>query len=82
VVHRQRGEHPAAVAKAEAALDTASAHGLRTNRPALLVRLGSADALEESELAWLHQTARSAWWPWFNSFTFCLLAEAYARAGM
>ncbi len=82
VVHRQRGEHRATVAKAEAALDTASAHGLRTDRPTLLVRLGLEGALEESELARLHQTARPPWWLWFDTFVFCLLAEAYARAGM
>jgi hypothetical protein len=82
VVHRQRGEHRATVATAEAALDTASAHGLRADRPALLVRLGLAGALEESELARLHETARPPWWLWFNSFVFCLLAEASARAGM
>jgi DNA-binding NtrC family response regulator/tetratricopeptide (TPR) repeat protein len=82
VVHRQRGEHAAAVAKAETALDTASAHGRRADRAALLVRLGLAGALEESELAGLHQRARSPWWGWSNSFIFCLLAEAYARAGM
>jgi class 3 adenylate cyclase/tetratricopeptide (TPR) repeat protein len=82
LVHRQRGEHRAAVAKAEAALDTASTHGLQTDRPALLVRLGLEGALEESELARLHQRARPPWWLWFNSFVFCLIAEAYARAGM
>jgi class 3 adenylate cyclase/tetratricopeptide (TPR) repeat protein len=82
VVHRQRGEHSAAVAKAEAALDTASAHGLRADRPALLVRLRPEGALEESELARLHQRARPPWWLWLSSFVFCLLAEAYARAGM
>ena len=82
VVHRQRGEHRASVAKAEAALDTATAHGLRADRPALLARLVLEGALEESELARLHQTARPPWWLWFSSFTFCLLAEAYARAGM
>jgi tetratricopeptide (TPR) repeat protein len=82
VVHRQRGEHAAAVAKAEAALDTASAHGLRPDRPALVARLGLEGALEESELARLHQRARPPWWLWFSSFVFCLLAEAYARAGM
>jgi class 3 adenylate cyclase/tetratricopeptide (TPR) repeat protein len=82
VVHRQRGEHRASVATAEAALDTANAHGLRADRSTLLVRLGLEGALEESELARLHETARSPWWLWFNSFFFCLLAEAYARAGM
>jgi predicted ATPase len=82
VVHRQRGEHVAAVAKAEAALDIASAHGFQTYRHALMARLGLEGVLEESELARLHQRARPPWWLWFNSFIFCLLAEAYARAGM
>jgi class 3 adenylate cyclase/tetratricopeptide (TPR) repeat protein len=80
-VHLQRGERRAAVAKAEAGLDTATAHGLRSDRSALLARLGLDGALEESELARLHQAARSPWWLWFHSFVFCLLAEAYARAG-
>ena len=82
VVHRQRGEHAAAVANAEAALDTARAHGLQTDRLALLGRLGLEGALEESELARLHQSARPPSWRWSNVFAFCLLAEAYARAGM
>jgi hypothetical protein len=30
----------------------------------------------------LHKTGRPSWWGWSSSFTFCLLAEAYARAGM
>jgi tetratricopeptide (TPR) repeat protein len=83
VVHCQRGEQRATVEKAEAALDTASAHGLRTSRTALLARLGREGALEESELERLHQAvARPPWWPWNHTFASCLLAEAYARAGL
>jgi hypothetical protein len=80
-VHCQRREYRATVEKAEAALDSASAHGLRSDRTALLARLG-LDALEESELARLHQTARGPWWLWTDTFTFCFLAEAYGRAGL
>ena len=75
-------EHRAAVAKAEAALDTASTHGLQTDRYALLVRLGLEEALEESELARLHQSSAAALVVWYHSFVFCLLAEAFARAGL
>ena len=82
VVHRERGEHAAAVANAEAALDAARAHGLQTDRLALLVRLSLEGALEESELARLHQSARPPSSRWSNVFAFCLLAEAYARAGV
>jgi predicted ATPase len=69
------------VEKAEAALDNASDHGLRS-RIALLARLGVEVTLEESELARLHQAARPRWWLWTSTFAFCLLAEAYARAGL
>jgi ATP/maltotriose-dependent transcriptional regulator MalT len=82
VIHHQRGESRDAVAKAEAALDTGRAHGLPTTRSAHLARLGRDDAVDESELARLHQAARSPWWQWNHSFGFCLLAEAYARVGM
>ena len=82
VVHHQRREHRETVAKAEAAVDTSRAHGLRTARSALLARLGREEAPDETELARLHQTARPPWWQWNDSFGFCLLAEAYARAGM
>jgi class 3 adenylate cyclase/tetratricopeptide (TPR) repeat protein len=82
VVHHWRREHSDAVAKADAALDTARAHGLRTARNALLARLGREDTLDESELARLHQTVRPPWWQWNDSFGFCLLAEAYARTGL
>ena len=83
VVHYWRREHSAAVAKADAALDTARAHGLQNAaRDAFLARLGREETLEESELARLHQTARPPWWRWNDSFCFCLLAEAYARAGL
>jgi len=81
-VHCQRREHQATVEKAEAALDNASAHRLRSDRTALLARLGHEGVLKESELARLHQTARPAWWLWTHTFVFCLLAEAYARAGL
>jgi class 3 adenylate cyclase/tetratricopeptide (TPR) repeat protein len=81
-VHCQRREYGAAVETAEAALDSASVHGLRSDRTALLARLGLEVALEESELARLHQAARPPWWLWTSTFTFCLLAEAYARAGL
>jgi hypothetical protein len=30
----------------------------------------------------LHQIARPAWWLWTHTFVFCLLAEAYSRAGL
>jgi tetratricopeptide (TPR) repeat protein len=82
VIHHQRREPGEAVAKAEAALDTARAHGFPIARSALLARLGREQALDESELARLHQTARTPWWRWNDSFGFCLLAEAYARAGL
>jgi predicted ATPase len=81
-VHCQRREHQATVEKAEAALDNASAHGLRSDRTALLARLAHEGVLEESELARLHQIARPAWWLWTHTFVFCLLAEAYSRAGL
>jgi class 3 adenylate cyclase/tetratricopeptide (TPR) repeat protein len=81
-VHCYRREYRAAVEKAEAALDTASAYGLRPERAALLARLGSEGTLAESELTRLHQAARPRWWGFSSSFIFCLLAEAYARAGM
>jgi class 3 adenylate cyclase/tetratricopeptide (TPR) repeat protein len=83
VLHRQRREPRDTVAKAEAALDTARAHGLaRTARYALLARLGCEEAVDEPELTRLHQAVRSPWWQWNHSFGFCLLAEAYGRAGM
>jgi class 3 adenylate cyclase/tetratricopeptide (TPR) repeat protein len=81
-VHYQRREYQATVDKAEAALDTASAYGLRSDRSAHLARLGCEGTLAESELTRLHQAARPPWWGWSSSFIFCLLAEAYARAGM
>jgi predicted ATPase len=81
VVHCQRREHQATVEKAEAALNTANAHGLRADRSVLLARLGREGALEDAELARLHQTARPPWWHWAHTFVFCLLAEACARAG-
>ena len=82
VIHHQRREPGETVAKAEAALDTARAHGFPMARGTLLARLGRAQTLDESELARLHQTARTPWWRWNDSFGFCLLAEAYARAGL
>jgi tetratricopeptide (TPR) repeat protein len=82
LVHCHRREYRETIERAEAALDTASAYGLRPDRSALLARLGRAGPLAESELARLHQAARPSWWGWSSSFTFCLLAEAYARAGM
>ena len=83
VVHCERREYRATVEKAEAALDSASAHGLRrADRSALLARLGIEGALEESELARLHQAAHPPWWLWVHTFAFCLLAQAYARAGL
>jgi class 3 adenylate cyclase/tetratricopeptide (TPR) repeat protein len=82
VIHHQRREHGETVTKAEAALDSARAHGFPTARSAILARLGRGQALDESELARLHQTARTPWWRWNDSFGFCLLAEAYARAGL
>jgi class 3 adenylate cyclase/tetratricopeptide (TPR) repeat protein len=81
-VHCQRGEHQATGEKAEAALDIARAHGLRSDRVALLARLGHEGVLEEPELARLHQIAHSPWWLWTHTFVFCLLADAYARAGL
>jgi len=81
-VHCQRREYRATVEKAGAALDTASAYGLRPDRAALLARLGREGTLAESELTRLHQAARPLWWGWNSSFIFCLLAEAYASAGM
>jgi predicted ATPase len=81
-VHCQRREHQASVEKAEAAVATAQAHGLRSDRAALLARLGHDGVLEEAELARLHQTARPPWWLWTHTFTFCLLAEAYGRADL
>jgi hypothetical protein len=80
-VHRQRGEHGATVEKVEAAMDTGRAHALRTERTAVLARLASDGALEETQLAQIHELARMPWWPWIQTFYFCLLAEAYARAG-
>jgi class 3 adenylate cyclase/tetratricopeptide (TPR) repeat protein len=82
VVHHSRREHRETVAQAEAALDTARTHGLPTARYALLARLGRDDALEESELAHLHETARPPWWAWHHAFAFCVIAEAFARAGL
>jgi predicted ATPase len=70
------------VEKAEAALDNARAHGLRAVRVVLLARLGHEGMLEESELARLHQIAHAPWWLWTHTFVFCLLAEAYAMAGL
>jgi len=81
-VHYQRRESRATVEKAVAARETANAHGLRVNQPDFLARLGREGALEESELARLHQAARPPWWLWLNTFAFCLLAEAYASAGL
>jgi adenylate cyclase len=81
-VHCLRREYRATVEKAEAALDTASAYGLRPDRSALLAGLGRGGTLPESELVRLHQAARPRWWGSSSSFMFCLLAEAYARAGM
>jgi adenylate cyclase len=82
VVHHYRREPRDTVAKAEAALDMGRTHGLLTTRYALLARLGREDAVDESELAGLHQAGRTPWWRWDHSFGFCLLAEAYARSGM
>jgi class 3 adenylate cyclase/tetratricopeptide (TPR) repeat protein len=82
VVHHWRREHRETVAQAEAALDTARTHGLPTVRHALLARLGRDEALQESELAHLHQTARPPWWTWHHTFTFCLIAGAFAGAGL
>jgi tetratricopeptide (TPR) repeat protein len=81
-VHCLRREYPATVEQAEAALDTASAYGLPADRSALLARLARERTLAESELARLHQAARPSWWGSTSLFMFCLLAEAYARAGM
>jgi class 3 adenylate cyclase/tetratricopeptide (TPR) repeat protein len=81
VVHHWRGEHRETVAQAEAALDTARTHGLPTTRYALLARLGRDEALEEPELAHQHQAARPPWWAWHHTFAFCVIAEAYGRAG-
>jgi DNA-binding SARP family transcriptional activator/tetratricopeptide (TPR) repeat protein len=81
-VHCQRGEHSATAEKAKAALHSASAAGLRSDRTAVLARVGGADVLNEAELACLHQTARPPWWLWTHTFLFCLLAEAYARSGL
>jgi DNA-binding SARP family transcriptional activator len=81
-VHCQRGEHSATAEKAKAALDSASAAGLRSDRTAVLARVGGEDVLNEAELACLHQTARPPWWLWTHTFLFCLLAEAYARSGL
>ena len=81
VIHHQRREPPATIAAAEAALDTARAHGLQTARFALLARLGRAEAVEESELVRLHQATGPPLGVW-NAFLSCLLAEGYARAGM
>jgi tetratricopeptide (TPR) repeat protein len=84
VVHYHRREHQATVEKAGAALDTAVVHGHRfsADRSAFLARLGLEGTLEESDLTQLHQTARPPWWRWDHTFGFCLLAEAYARAGL
>jgi len=82
-VHCQRREHRATVEKAEAAIANASAHGLRrSDRIALLARLGHDGVLEEAELARLHQIAHPPWWLWTHTFVVCLLAEAYGRAGL
>jgi tetratricopeptide (TPR) repeat protein len=81
-VHCQRREHLAAVEKAEAAVANAQAHGLRADRAALLARLAHDRVLEEAELAHLHQIARPPWWLWTHTFVFCLLAQAYGRAGL
>jgi class 3 adenylate cyclase/tetratricopeptide (TPR) repeat protein len=81
VIHHQRREHPETVAAAEAALDTARAHGLQTTRFALLARLGRPEPVGESELARLHQATGRPLGVW-NTFLVCLLAEGYARAGM
>ncbi len=82
VVHHWRREHRETVAQATAALDTARTHGLPMARFALLARLGRDESLEESELARLHQTARPPWWAWHHMVNFCVLAEAFARAGL
>jgi tetratricopeptide (TPR) repeat protein len=82
VVHHWRREHRETVAQAEAALDTARKHGLPTSRYSLLARLGRDEALEESELAHLYQTARPPWWAWHHTFAFCVIAEAFARADL
>ena len=81
-VECQRGERQAAVEHTEAAVDNARAHGLQLDRTAILSRLAHEGVLPESELASLHRTARSPWWLWTHTFLFCLLAEAYARAGL
>jgi tetratricopeptide (TPR) repeat protein len=81
-VHVQRGERQASVEKAEAALEDAAAHGLRSGRPAVLARLAREEVLNEPELARLHETARPVWSLWSHTFVFCLLAQAYARAGL
>jgi class 3 adenylate cyclase/tetratricopeptide (TPR) repeat protein len=79
-VHYQRGEAAAAVEKAVAARDAGPGF-LTWSRATLLARLGRGASLEESELDELHQSLRSAWWLWTQTFASCLLAEAYARAG-
>jgi class 3 adenylate cyclase/tetratricopeptide (TPR) repeat protein len=81
-VHVQRGERQASVEKAEAALEDAAAHGLRSGRPAVLARLAREEVLNEPELARLHETARPVWSLWSHTFVFCLLAQACARAGL
>ena len=83
VVHHRRREHRETVAKAEAALDTARTHGLPTARYALLARLGRDEALEEIRAR--APASNGACRPGGRGtipFAFCLLAEAYARAGL
>ena len=82
VVHHWRREPGETVAKATAALDTARTHGLPTARFALLARLGGDESIEEAELARLHQAARPPWWAWHHVRSFCILAEAFGRAGL
>ena len=79
-VHYQRGEATAAVEKAVAARDAGPGF-LTRSRATLLARLGLEAPLEESELDQLHQSLRSPWWVWIQTFASCVLAEAYARAG-
>jgi len=79
-VHHQRGEASAAVEKAVVARDAGAAFQTGA-RATLLARLGLGAPLEQSELDQLHQSLRSSWWLWIQTFASCLLAEAYARAG-